>query len=159
MEQRTGVVTTLLRVSVVCLVPFAALTFRSLPAGAEVLQTQMGVNGVIEADVIRARSDGRVLTVAIVLRNGGEAPRRLRGNPADFYFVDARGAKKYFPLKDAGNRWVAGPINKWGDFDITVPAKGRTMIWLKFPAPPADSPVINLATPFTLPFDGLKVQR
>ncbi|HHN66624.1 MAG TPA: hypothetical protein ENK15_01125 [Thermopetrobacter sp.] len=139
----------------------AGLVFQPLAAMAEVLQTQMGVNGMTEADVVKAQVSGNVLTVAITFRNTSDKAARLQGGPGEFYFVDAAGKNKYLVLRDSAKRWLAGPLTAYNNsrFDVSIPAKGRALIWLKFPAPPADSPTINLTTPFTLPFDNLKVRR
>ena len=139
----------------------AGLVFHPVPTMAEVLQTQMGVNGMTEADVVKAQVSGNVLTVAITFRNTSDKPVHLRGDPATFYFVDAAGKNKYLVLRDSAKRWLAGPLTAYNNtrFEVGIPPKGRALIWLKFPAPPADSPTINLTTPFTLPFDNLKVRR
>ena len=128
---------------------------------AEPLQTQMGVNGLLEADVVKAQVQGNVLTVAILFRNTSSRNVRLERSPSEFFYVDAAGRNKYMVLRDAKGQWLAGPLNAFNKALLRqeVAPKGRAMIWLKFPAPPADSATIDLTTPFTLPFDHLPVQR
>lgn len=128
---------------------------------AEVLQTQMGVHGVLEVDVIKAQVSGNTLTVAMQVRNPSEREARVKSLVRDFYYVDAAGKNKYLVLRDANNNWLAGPLDTSNSHWILlyVPPRGKAVMWLKFPAPPADSATINLTTPFTLPFDNLKVQR
>ena len=141
-----------------CMAGWSAVPFAGQ---AEPLQTQMGVNGVLEADVMKAQVNGEALTVAILFRNTSGKKVKLERSPSEFFYVDAAGRNKYMVLRDAKGRWLAGPLGRFNSAVIQqeIAPKGRAMIWLKFPAPPADSATIDLTTPFTLPFDKLPVQR
>ena len=137
----------------------AAFMLSAVPASAaEPLQTQMGQNGEMEADVLKAKVDGQVLTVAIAFRNTGDAKTIVEFKWHDVYFIDKSQTKKYHVLKDNKGVWVASQVY-YGGVRQTIDAGKKKLIWFKFPAPPEGDDSINLTIPAALPFDGLRITR
>lgn len=141
----------------------AAALFGSTVSGAVagVLQSQLGLSGDLEADVVKAKVDGDVLMVAVVFRNTGNSPSKIRYQWSSVYFIDKGEQKKYHVLKDTQGKWIASPLNNdhGRGFFKNLKAGERQMVWFKFPAPPATTQTVDLTLPETLPFDNLPVTR
>jgi hypothetical protein len=73
-------------------------------------------------------------------------------------YIDDASAKKFSPLRDEGGLWMAAPLNLNKELEFHI-AGGITRVWIKFPAPPAESKTISLNLPKIGALDGLPVQR
>ena len=125
---------------------------------AEPVQTQMGLNGDMEVDVLKARVDGEVLTVTVMFRNTSSEKSIVEFKWGDVFFINKAQDKKYHVLKDSKGSWV-GSQNYYGGVRQSIKAGMKKLIWFKLPAPPASDAEINLTLPVAMPFDGLKVSR
>ena len=137
----------------------AAFLFYGVSASqADPVQTQMGLNGEMEADVLKAKVDGEVLTVTVAFRNTSDAKSIVEFKWSDVYFINKAQDKKYHVLKDNKGTWVASQVY-YGGVRQTIDAGKKKLVWFKLPAPPAADDAINLTLPVAMPFDGLKVSR
>lgn len=67
--------------------------------------------------------------------------------------VDGPGKKKYFVIRDSENNCVCSAGLKG------VPAKSRSNLWAKFPAPPDDVQRISVVIPHFTPLDDVPISR
>ena len=146
------------RLAVLTAIVAAALFANISIAQAEPLQSQMGLNGEMEADVLKAKVDGEVLTVTIAFRSTSEAKSQVEFKWSDVYFINKAQDKKYHVLKDSKGTWVASQVY-YGGVRQTIPAGKKKLVWFKMPAPPAGDDAINLTLPVAMPFDGLRISR
>lgn len=128
-------------------------------ANAGVLQSQMGMSGEYEADVVKAKVDGGVLTIAVVFRSTSDRDVNIRYEWQEVFFIDKAENKKYHVLRDSKKSWIASPLNSDHGRGVysRLKAGKKQMVWFKFPAPPASTKSIDLTLPVTLPFDNLQV--
>ncbi len=137
----------------------AAIMFSGITASqAEPVQSQMGLNGEMEADVLKAKVDGEILTVTIAFRSTSDTKSVVEFKWSDVYFINKAQDKKYHVLKDSKGTWVASQIY-YGGVSQTIPAGKKKLVWFKLPAPPAGDETINLTLPVAMPFDGLRISR
>ena len=126
------------------------------------VQTQMSLSAELEIDVIKAKVASDVLTVTMMLRNDGDKASNFTGVIDDSHYIVKEENKKYHALKDSKGKWLADPI-KYGAhsawFEVRVPAKGKKLAWIRFPAPPENVEKIDLTVQGILPFDELAVTR
>jgi len=136
-------------------------------ATAAPVQTQMGMSGDVEVDVIKTGILDNILTVVLVYRNTGKAKAKIKYPVKEVYFIDDTEKKKYHVLKDSKNEWIGAPVARgqvgigWsgGVSAMEIPVGGKKMVWFKFPAPPTAAKTINLVIPDVLPFEKLAVSR
>lgn len=129
------------------------------PAGAVIASQETNWKGVV-ADVTEFRRKGNTLTAKV----------RLTYRPTDgegkviivydeVYLIDTAGGKKYQVLKDEKGAFIAalrqGYTDKW--YEYLKPGDSQ-VIWMKFPAPPAEVKAITLQLPSVPPFEDLKIQ-
>jgi hypothetical protein len=134
---------------------------------AEPIQTQMGMSGDMEVDVVRAAVHDDILTVVLAYRNTGQKAAKVQYPIDDVYYIDETEKKKYHVLKDSKGDWIAAPTARgmlgteasWGAAPVEIPPGGKKVAWFKFPAPAAATKTINLVVPETLPFEKLPVAR
>jgi outer membrane protein OmpA-like peptidoglycan-associated protein len=136
-------------VAVLCLAPTLAFT--------QPVETEMpGVT----AEVIELRQSGGVLRLAVRFTNsGGTTAEPSHFSPERIVLVDVKSKKKYFPLKDANGRYVAGPIGDWidgGRIRLIVPAGQPNVLWAYF-EPVAAGTVLNVELPLMFPFEKVAV--
>jgi hypothetical protein len=74
--------------------------------------------------------------------------------------MDLAAGKKYEVLKDQENTYIASLRSGWKDqwYDTIEPGESR-LIWMKFPAPPADVKTVTLQVPGVPPFEDLPIQE
>ena len=73
-------------------------------------------------------------------------------------YIDDASAKKFGVLKDDAGQWMAAPL--LSNSYVTLQANGGvSTVWIKFPAPPAESKTISLNLPKIGALDGMPVQR
>jgi len=133
----------------------------SVALAAGPVQTQMGMAGDVEVDVVKAAVQDGVLTVVLAYRNTGS--KRFSGAVAlsDTYYLDDVEKKKFHVLRDSKNEWIAAPImtHDRGRLGFEVAPGEKKAVWFKFPAPPEKATTINLIVPNVLPFEKLAVSR
>lgn len=133
----------------------------SLAFSAEPLQTQMGMEGEIEVDLVRAAIDDSVLTTIFAYRNNGSEEASIKYGVSEVYYLDKSEGKKYQVLADSQGGWIAAPVARgsiaietgMGAMPVPVPAGGKKLVWFKFPAPPKTSTEIDVVLPDALPFE------
>jgi hypothetical protein len=131
------------------------------------LQTQMGLTGTVEVDVVKAGVREGILTVVLSYRNAGQEPIKVGFNVDELYFIDETEKKKYHVLKDSKGESIGAPTsyNKvgyttpGGPEPVKVPPGGKQTLWFKFPAPPESVQTIELLVPDVLPFEKLPISR
>jgi hypothetical protein len=137
----------------------------SLGAGgalaADVVQTQMGMAGDVEVDVLKAAVQEGILTVVLAYRNTGSKAFTGDVRLEETYYLDDVEKKKFHVLRDSKNEWIAAPImtHDSGRLGFDVAPGAKRAVWLKFPAPPDKAKTINLVVPGVLPFEKLTVSR
>ena len=143
------------------------LLFMSVALQAEPLQTQMGMNGDIEVDAVRASVRDDILTVVLAYRNTGQSDARVRYPVQDVYYIDNAENKKYHVLKDDKGDWIAAPVGRGqigrgfpgGVSPIKIKADSKASVWFKFPAPPDGVTSVDLIVPDVIPFEELPISR
>ena len=138
------------------------------PSGAKSIQTQMGMSGDVEVDVLKANVQEGILTVTLVYRNNGKEVVKLKQfGLDDVYFISETEKKKYHVLKDSKGEWIAAPVGRGmlgfeggsAATPVVVSPGGKAIVWFKFPAPPENVTLVNLVVPDVIPFDKLPVSR
>lgn len=111
------------------------------------------------AEVIEFRRKGNTLTARVRLRNQGSAEANPEIHYNEVYVMDAAGGKKYEVLKDETNNYIAGLRSGWADrwYQSIQPGQSQ-LIWMKFPAPPAEVTSVTLQIPGVQPFEDLVIQ-
>jgi hypothetical protein len=113
----------------------------------------------IAAEVTEFRRKGNTLTAKVRFRNQGTAVSEPDIYYSQCYLMDAAAGKKYEVLKDENKTYIAGLRSGYPDrwYDHIQPG-GDMLIWMKFPAPPAEVKAITLQLPGVPPFDDLAIQ-
>ena len=128
------------------------------PAGAVLASQDTNWAGVV-AEVTELRRKGNTLTAKVRLRNGSPDKQQVEVKFDETYLMDAANAKKYEVLRDEKGTYIAGVRSGWADrwYDTLDPAQSH-LLWIKFPAPPAEVTTITLQLPNTPPFEDLTIQ-
>ena len=128
------------------------------PAGAVLASQETNWQGVV-AEVTELRRKGNTLTAKVRFRNGSPDKQQVEVKFGDVYLMDAPNAKKYEVLRDEQGTYIAGLRSGWSDrwYDTLDPAQSH-LLWIKFPAPPAEVKAITLQLPNTAPFEDLAIQ-
>jgi hypothetical protein len=128
------------------------------PAGAVLASQDTNWQGVV-AEVTELRRKGNTLTAKVRLRNGGTDEQQAEVKFDEVYLMDAPNAKKYEVLRDEKGTYVASLRSGWNDrwYDKLGPTQSY-LLWMKFPAPPAEVHTITLQLPNTPPFEDLAIQ-
>jgi len=127
-----------------------------------VIQTQPSTEGNFELSLIRAKVKGDVLTFQVVIKNTSSKKLRYTFFFKDVYYTDSKAKKKYYALRDAKGFYIAGPAydhNAGGSFNVWIKPNGKSIFWIKFPAPAEDVEEVDFYVPGALPFEGIKVER
>jgi hypothetical protein len=115
-----------------------------------------------EVSLVRARVTGNVLTVELSYRTPDQ------GTSWDSYYfdvdevsvIDDTTSQRYGVLKDNAEAWMASPLDNDGKRIRIQTNDGKpSVVWFKFPAPPATASTISINIPEVSPFDGVTVQR
>ena len=114
---------------------------------AAILSTQAEPRGTdladVTADIAYARQYNGVLHLGIVLHNSSDkdAVSHQAIDYSQVVIVDPQANKKFFPLKDAHDHFLAGPISDWNGggrwFPKLLP-NSDTLMWVLFDAVPSD---------------------
>ncbi len=117
----------------------------------------------ITADIAFLRQYDGVLHLGVILHNPGarevDAHRAL--DFGNITIVDAKANKKYFPLKDANGRYLAGPTSDWNGggrwFPKLLPGSD-TLLWVLFDTVPAGD-TVTVDGPLFHSFDNVSVTK
>jgi nucleoid-associated protein YgaU len=113
----------------------------------------------IVAEIIEFRRKGNTLTARVRIRNQGGAPAQPEIKYEEVAVMDLAAGKKYEVLKDERGTYIAGLRSGWTDrwYQSVEPGQSQ-LIWMKFPAPPAEVKAVTLQLPGTPPFEDLPIQ-
>jgi len=135
----------------------ALLLFVAAPAQAQPVETEM--DGVT-AELIELHQAGGVLRMAVRFTNSGAKEVEPTHYTVDrITLVDVKSKKKYFPVRDADQQYLAGPLADridGGSIRLRVPPKQSTVLWAYF-EPVAPGLVMNVEMPYTFPFENVPV--
>ncbi|HEV2064039.1 MAG TPA: hypothetical protein VGS00_05770 [Thermoanaerobaculia bacterium] len=128
----------------------------SPPGGEGVLATQdYNEDPNLKCDVLQVKrvSGGTLLIKWRLAHRGPQGSKSMphRFSWSDVYFTDPGENKKYLGLKDSAGSWLGQGDNK------NYNPGDQQVIWLKFPAPPANSAKITFVFPGFPPFEDLPV--
>lgn len=114
--------------------------------------------GVV-VDVMEFRRKGNTLTARVRLRNQGTEKPQAEVNYSEVYVMDLAGGKKYQVLQDQEGAFIAALRSGWKDrwYETMEPGMSQ-VLWMKFPAPPADVKTVTLQVPGVPPFEDLAIQ-
>jgi len=135
-----------------------AVPAAAAPAGAVLASQDTNWQGVV-AEVIELRRKGNTLTAKVRLRNGSPDKQEVSVEFSETYLMDAANAKKYEVLRDEKGTYIAAVRTGWASrwYDTLDPTQSH-LLWMKFPAPPAEVTTITLQLPNTPPFEDLPIQ-
>lgn len=121
------------------------------------LQEQPGPGGSRVA-LIRVAVTGDVLTVQLAYSANTFVSSSY---PVDrLSVIDDATAQQIGILKDAQGRALAAPLETDAkQVRLSVSKDAPTIVWFKFPAPPASSKTVSINIPEVGPFDGVPVTR
>ena len=133
-------------------------TAAAVPAGAVLASQDTNWPGVV-AEVTELRRKGNTLTAKVRLRNGSTDNQQVEVRFDEVYLMDAANAKKYEVLRDEKGTYVASLRSGWNDrwYGDLKPTESY-LLWMKFPAPPAEVHTITLQLPNMPPFEDLAIQ-
>jgi hypothetical protein len=131
----------------------------TVPSQESVLASQDTNWPGVVAEVIELRRKGNTLTARVRLRNQGGAPAKAEVHYDEVYLMDLAAGKKYQVLADEGGSYIAALRSGWKDrwYDDLAPGQGQ-LLWMKFPAPPAEVRSVTLQVPGVPPFEDLPIQ-
>ena len=133
---------------------FSALFLVPTGGWAQPVETELAG---VTAELLELRQSGGVLRLAVRFANNGT-------DTADFdayevsrlVLVNAKSKKKHLPIKDANDRWVAGPILDDAFIRLRIPARQSTVVWAYF-EPVTVGDVMNVEIPHVFPFENVPV--
>jgi len=124
-------------------------------APAAALQTQQGPKGNSVA-LTKVAVTGDILTVSMTF-SGGECCVHM---PIDqISVIDDATSQRISVLKDNGGQPMAAPLEYGGKSVGPDSFSKPSVVWFKFPAPPATSPTVSITVPGVAPFDAVPVTR
>jgi hypothetical protein len=114
----------------------------------------------IVAEVTEFRRKGNTLTAKVRFTNRGSEDSKAEIVYKEAYLIDTTGGKKYEVLKDEKGTPIAALTQGWNDrwYDNHIKVGDSQAIWMKFPAPPAETKAITLQIPNTPPFEDVTIQ-
>jgi len=127
--------------------PVAAIATGAGPEGSQV-------------SLVKARVTGNVLTVELSYRNPDPSWQAYYFDVDQVSVIDDTTSQRYGVLKDNTESWMASPLATDGKRIRVQTKDGKpSVVWFKFPAPPASSSTVSINIPDVSPFDGVTVQR
>ena len=117
----------------------------------------------VTAEVAFLRQYGGALHLGILLHNTSDQEVSAQ-HPIEFgevVLIDRKANKKYFPLKDAEGRFLAGPAESriaGGRWDVRLVPHSDTLMWVLFDAIPGTGPV-TVEGPIFHSFDGVPIAQ
>lgn len=124
----------------------------------QAIQTQPGPGGASVA-LERVAVTGNILTVQLRYI-GGETNNQMFDIEQASVIDDAT-SNRIGVLKDQEGAYMASPLLavKSDKMNILYGRDTPTIVWFKFPAPPATSATVSINIPGVAPFDGVAVTR
>ncbi len=127
------------------------------PAGA--IATQETNWKGVSATITEFRRKGNTLTAKVQLQNHGSDDGKPEVKFDETYLIDTGAGKKYNVLKDEKGGYIASLRSGWNDRWYGELKPGESyLLWMKFPAPPAETKAITLQIPNTPPFEDVNIQ-
>lgn len=128
---------------------------------ADPIQTQYGISGEVEVDLLSVSESGGILTAVFAYRNTGDDKVSIRYEVSDVYFLEKSEGKKYHVLSDSAGEPLATPLS--GRYinvgSANFKSGARKLVWFKFPAPPEASEAIDFVLPDALPFENITLSQ
>lgn len=139
--------------------PAAAAPVSTAPSAGALAAQETNWHGVV-AEVTEFRRKGNTLTAKVRFTNRGQEEPQPEIKYDEVYLIDTGAGKKYNALKDEKNDYIAALSSGWHDrwYKHLKPGESQ-LIWVKFPAPPAETKAITLQLPGTPPFEDLAIQE
>jgi hypothetical protein len=139
--------------------PAAAAPAAAAPVQESVLASQETSWSGVVAEVTEFRRKGNTLTARVRLRNQGGAAAQPEVKYDEVYLMDLAAGKKYQVLADEAGSDIAALRSGWKDrwYGELAPGQGQ-LLWMKFPAPPAEVRSVTLQIPGVPPFEDLAIQ-
>ncbi len=122
---------------------------------APAIQTQPGPKGNNVA-LNRVAVTGDILTVSMTF-SGGTCCVHMRIE--DVSVIDDATSQRIGVLKDNAGKYMAAPLESNGTSVSPESWRTPSVVWFKFPAPPATSKTVSIALPGVAPFDAVPVTR
>lgn len=120
------------------------------------IQEQPGPGGSRVA-LNRVQVTGDVLTVQLTYSGG--RPTYNYVNVSGVSVIDDATSQKISVLKDGEGKWLAAPMSGDNQVRAEIGQPSPSIVWFKFPAPPATSRTVSINIPEVGPFDGVPVTR
>ncbi len=139
-----------------------ALLALLLPLPSRAAAQDTDIAGVT-AEVAFLRQYGGALHLGVLLHNGSDQEVSA-SKPIELgqvVVIDRKANKKYFPLKDAEGRFLAGPSESrvaGGRWDVRLAPRSDTLLWVLFDAIPGSGPV-TIEGPIFHSFDGVPIAQ
>jgi hypothetical protein len=113
----------------------------------------------IVVEITQFQRKGNTLTAKFRVSNRGGTKQEPDFQYNQVYVMDAAAGKKYEALKDEDGSYIAALRAGWKDrWYGTLEPGESAVLWVKFPAPPAEVTVVTFQLPNTPPFDDLAIQ-
>ena len=124
----------------------------------QAIQTQPGPGGAAVA-LERVAVTGNILTVQLRFVGGEQNNQMFDVEQANV--IDDATSNRIGVLKDQEGAYMASPLlgAKSDKMNILYGRDAPTIVWFKFPAPPATSATVSINIPGVGPFDGVAVTR
>jgi hypothetical protein len=126
------------------------------PLQVAVIQSQPGPRGNTVA-LNRVAVTGDILTVSLTFSGGGDCCIHIPVD--DVSVIDDSTSQRISVLKDGSGKWMAAPLDSAGKTVGPESWQTPSVLWFKFPAPPATSKTVSITLPGVAPFDAVPVTR
>ena len=139
--------------------PAPASASAAAPSPGALASQETNWNG-ITAEVTEFRRKGNTLTAKVRFTNHGSEEPQPEVKYDEVYLVDTGAGKKYNVLRDEKGDYIAALASNWHErwYHRIKPGESQ-LIWMKFPAPPAETKAITLQIPNTPPFEDIAIQE
>lgn len=134
----------------------AAPTPTPTPMQVAAIQTQPGPKGNSVA-LNRVAVTGDILTVSMTFSGGNNCCVHIPVD--DVSVIDDATSQRISVLKDNEGKYMAAPLESGGRNVRPESYRSPSVLWFKFPAPPATSKTVSIALPGVAPFDAVPVTR
>jgi len=123
---------------------------------AAAIQTQPGPKGNSVA-LNRVAVTGDILTVSMTVSGSTDCCVHVRVE--DVSVIDDATSQRISVLKDNSGKWMAAPLESDSRSVTPDSYQSPSVLWFKFPAPPATSRTVSITVPGVAPFDAVPVTR
>lgn len=120
------------------------------------IQTQAGPKNNSVA-LNRVAVTGDILTVSMTFSGGTDCCIHIPVD--DVSIIDDTTSQRISVLKDNTGKYMAAPLESGGRNVGPESYRTPSVVWFKFPAPPATSKTVSIAIPGVAPFDAVPVTR